>query len=275
MNSASVRFSGLLATAFFSVLATPALAEKIPADTPLLVLGSEAVSPSKTIKRGDVIASSRVVYARLAVADEDIYGSDGKVIGANPNRLLLAKGAQMFGVVSKNGQITYCAVEHKSVGALEGVFVINRDKHTCFIDSDKDGRFDASYDLRTKFTSTPIYYDVEVTGNPLRVPVSYTSIDPLELKLPIALEIELNQFKSRAAKATMMVRLISGDNMDYLSASFKCDVPKETDAIHIFGSEFTLSPNDEKSLTAKISRGIDRFDFTTLRPAVYYNIIII
>ena len=237
------RFASLLATAFFSALATPALAEKIPADTPLLVVGSEAIPSSKTVKRGDIIASSRVVYARLAVADDDIYGSDGKVIGANPNRLLLAKGAQMFGVVAKNGQITYCAVEHKSVGALEGVFVINSDKHTCFIDSDKDGRFDASYDLRTKFTSTPIYYDVEVSGNQLKTPVSYTSIDPLELKLPIALEIDLNQIRDRGTKATVMMRLISGDNIDYLKDFFKYDVMKETDPIHIFGSEFTLSPS--------------------------------
>lgn len=275
MNFASVKLAGLLTTATFFNFATPALAEKIPADTPLLVLGSEAVSPSKAVKPGDVIVSSRVVYARLAIADEDIYGSDGKVIGANPNRLLLAKGAQMFGVVSQNGQITYCAVEHKSVGALEGVFVINRDKHTCFIDSDRDGRFDVSYDLRTKFSSTPIYYDVEVTGNPLRSPVGYTSIDPAELKLPIALEIEFSQLKSRATKATLMARLISGDNIDYFSDSFKYDVTIEASPIRIFGSEFTLIPESLNGLTAKISRGIPRFDLTTLRPAVYYNIIII
>lgn len=274
MNSARVRYAGLLATVLYSAFATPALAEKIPADTPLLVLGTEPDSVGKVVRRGDAIASSRVVYARLAIADEDIYGSDGKVIGSNASRLLLAKGTQMFGVVSSNGQITYCAVDNKSVGALEGVFVRNVDKHTCFIDGDKDGRFDASYDLRTKFSSVPIYYDVETTGNPLRTPIRYKSIDPLELKASLALKVELIQLKSRATKAAVITKISFGDRFDYLGNSQEYEVTKETDIIKIFGSEFTLSPKDLSGLTAKIHKGIGRFDFTTQKPVIFYNVTI-
>jgi hypothetical protein len=256
----------------FSLISTSALAEKIAADTPLLILGSEIQPTSKVIGRGDVIVSSRIVYARLAIANEDIYGSDGKVVGANSKRLLLAKGAQMFGVVSNNGQITYCSVDHKPVGALDGVFVINRDKQTCFIDKDGDGLFESSYDLRTKFTSVPIYYDVEIAGNPISSPVGYTSIDPSKLTLSFEMEAILYQISTRGTKSRIMVGLKSDGNVDYLKGILSADMSAGAVPMKVFGAEFTLARKDDAFVDVNITNGIQQQEFTTRRPDVFYQV---
>ena len=268
------KLTSVLTASCACLLAHPASAKKIEADTPLLVIGSEDKISAKTVKTGDVIVSSRVVYALLAVANEDIHGSDGKVVGARSDRLLLAKGEQLFGIVAKNGQTTYCAVKHKPTGALEGIFVINSDKHTCFIDRDNDGRFDESYDLRTKFSSTPIYYDVEVTGNPLSEPVAYSRINPLELKLPIVVEILLSRLKNRGTVATLSKRIRSEENVDYLQDSENVLLDKARN-ITVFGANFDIFSGKEKGIVVELKKGIESFELTTLRPNVFYNFIFI
>lgn len=269
-----LRMQSLFAIMAMSIFASPALAKKIDADTPLMVVGDGTPASSRTIKKNEAIGLSRVVYARLAVAEEDIFGSDGKVIGNGKDRLLLTKGDQLFGVVARNGQVTYCSVKHKPVGALDGIFVVNRDKHTCFVDQDKDGRFDFSYDLRTGFTTIPIYYYAEITGNPLTHPVQYKIIDPRSLELPIQLEFEIARYKVKKNTAQILLRLSSKDDVDYI-ASFEVDFKAEKPAFDVVGAKIRLSAPLLDQFSVELEGPSDNREFTTMRPTVVYNFITI
>lgn len=239
-----------------------AYAKKLGAFTPLMVLDSEPIDGVRAVRKGEVMISSRVVYKYLAVADEDIFGFDGKV-GDNSPKLLAAKGSQLFKVVALGKQITFCLVEHKQVGTFNGVFVNNSDKHTCFIDNDADGRFDSSYDLRTNLSSVPIYFRVEAGGNPLPKAVSYSEISPDLLNLPISFEIVLGSLNQKKGTAHVSMRLNSESGFDYLSGGPDVVITSGGSDVEVTNARLVLSPGVEKTINVQVKKGISKFDLAT------------
>lgn len=254
-----------------STISVAVQANKIEAYTPLKLLGTSDLGSSRELGKGDVILKSQMTYAVMAVASADILGRDGKVMG-NKRKILAKKGDELFGVFSRNGQITYCSVKNKSPGALEGVFVINRDKHTCFIDSDSDGLFDKSYDLRTKWThGLPIYYDVEDSGNLIPTPVQYTSIEPKSSSVIMHLEAYISNIKKDGSRVTVGYRINSNLGSEYMARSDNVD-PNVANTIQSFnGAEFSISAISGTRVRGTINKGFEEGLFVTGRPHVYYR----
>lgn len=252
---------------FAALQPVTAQAQKVVAETPLLLLGSQAGADDAIVKRNDAIVSTRLVYAAMATAEQDVRGTDGKVVGAS-TLVLAPKDAQLFGVTPRNGARTvYCAVDHKAKGALEGIFVINADKHACFIDADGDGRFDHSYDLRTKFsTLIPIYYDVETVGNPLAVPVAYSPLAPENCQLAMWLDIFVQKISKMGRSVTVGVRMRTGEGSAQFTFTKRLDLTAGSQTFEILGAHIVISPHDETTVSAKVVRGIARQDFSTDRP---------
>lgn len=244
-----------------------ATAQKVVADTPFLLLGSEPGESGGIVKRNDAIVSTRMVYAVMATADDDIRGVDGKVIGASP-LILAPKGAQLFGVIARRGDHKiYCAVNHKPKGALEGIFVINADKHACFIDADGDGKFDHSYDLRTKFSQLiPIYYDAETVGNPLTVVAGYSTLAPERCQLPMWLDIFVQKISNQGRSVTIGVRMRTGEGATQFTFTKQLNLTAGDQAVGILGAHIVVSRHDNTTVSAKVIRGIARQDFSTDRP---------
>lgn len=247
-----------------------AYANKIEGETPFILLGSEDSGTSKEVGVGDIILRSRLVYGLMAVADEDIVGRDGKVVGPK-SKVLLRKGEQMFGVNSSNGQITYCSLKNKDPGALEGVFVINRDKHACFIDADRDGKFESSYDLRTKWTTNiPIYYDVEDIGNSLDKKIGYSPIDPKTSSLPIYFEAYVSSINKKGTKASIGYRMMSSRGGERL-ARYDDILANSENGIETFNDAvFSVSIVDSTKLRVNIKNGFREGPFLTGRRRVFF-----
>jgi len=254
----------------FLMLSDPTAANKIGAETPLVPISSGVLGVGKIVRGEKAIISTRAVYALLASPDDDVLGIDGKV-GTTATRVLARKGQQLFGVVASNGQITYCNVANKEVGALNGVFVNNRDKHTCFVDADRDGRFERSYDLRTKFIiwGPPIYYDAETQGNLLSKPVGYSAMDPAECEIDFRLELFVSRISSKGQKASIGYRLVlAGDKWanDFGTTPEQNIVSPR--AISNFGEQIVVSALDNKSVKVKVERGFLPAPFITPRPDI-------
>lgn len=256
--------------------ASPVHAQKSGGDTPLILLGSSTTTGDEAMrKRDDAIVSTRVVYALMARPDQDVSGIDGK-IGAS-SKVLARKDTQLFGVTSPDGaRKTYCTVDHKPKGALEGVFVINADKHTCFVDTDGDSKFDHSYDLRTKYSSLiPIYYDVETVGNPLTTPVGYTSIDPEQCQLPMWLDVYVQKISNGGHTVMIGVRMRTDKGSAVFTYAKRLDLNAGSRTIQMLGARVVLSPVDQTRVSVKVVYGIERQPFSTSRPDRHIQVIMI
>jgi hypothetical protein len=250
-------------------------ANKINGDTPLLILGSKPTPAQEIQAKGGDIATTEIVYEQLAIANEDIFGSDAKVIGKIGSLKLASKGDQFFGVTGSNGQISYCLVENKQVGAFDGFFVTNRDKHTCFIDKDRNGKFESSYDLRTKLTSVPLYFYVETDGNPLVREVGYTSVQPDKLRKPMLMKVKAARISAKDNKWVLKSYLQLDSAVDTFRDRIEINLSSKATIVEVFGAKIAITLAGNGNARAEVLQGFVRSQFLTAKPRISYNIIII
>lgn len=252
-------FLGSVAAMF---LAQPCLAQKVRAQTPWILLPSALQKDAViTVKQGDPVMVSRAVPALLAALDDDLIGRDGNVVNAAP-RVLAAKGQQLFGVVAENHQVTFCVTDSKPTGVGEGIFVINADKHLCMIDTDRDGKFDHSFDLRTKNETTiPIYDHMETVGNPIAEPVSYHLIDSKLYAKSYEFRIVLEKASAIKGVAHFIAQFGSAEFYATLIQDVKLKSNITTQPVNFLDSQLKIRTLNEKSAEIVVEHGIAEQSF--------------
>ena len=242
---------------------------KVSAVTPWVLLASSEVGSSVERKVGEAIFTSRALPARLAVLDDDAVGRDGNVLESAP-KMLLPKGQQMFGLVAANQAVVFCSTEHKKVGAFNGIFVDNADKHVCLIDTDADGRFDQSYSLRTKTnTGLPIFGAVEPSGNALAQPLPYHFVPSEAYARRFEVRIVLKKIKKGVA--TMVAQFGSRDT-GYIELTQFRKVATGTQPQPFFDESYVVAAAGEKNATFAITRGISPQPFVLDVPPAYVQV---
>lgn len=144
----------------------------------------------------------RIVPLRLVRLDQDVTTATGKSVG---------KGSLLYLIVDKTNRQAFCTFKDNSTkNAAKSLFIPGLDKRPCFIDDDRDGRFEKSFSVFEAWgTVAP-----EPIGNIRKstpiAPSAYSEADPLEA--PTDYRLTLHVFKRGKPPYPELRFLLGGKN---------------------------------------------------------------
>ena len=134
---------GLLpAAAFLVSMSAPAQAERLYS---IWQLNPTTETGERTVTFKNIILEQQLVPFKAARLSEDAVTGDGKTIPA---------ATPLFLVFQDDGEQAFCTMKDRSSGnAAKSLFIPALDKRPCFVDRDRDGRFDVAFNVFDKYGS--------------------------------------------------------------------------------------------------------------------------
>jgi hypothetical protein len=165
----------------------------------------------QTVKFGDTAFEQRLVPVTAARLTEDAVTEGGSTRPA---------GTFLFLVRQADGQEAYCTHKDFSSGNLaRSLFIPIADRRPCYVDRDRDGRFEASFSVFDKYGSALTPSGDLDKASPLASPVAYSAADPLEFPLRNRMLFNLGGRKD-VARARIWVQFDNGSGrLDELYAT--------------------------------------------------------
>lgn len=175
-------------------LAAPASAEKITSYWRL-----DATMPVGAVSAGfdAPFFQQKMLPAGLARLSADALPAEGKAA--------VAAGTWLYEVVNAEGKKGYCISKDMSAGnQAKSLFIPALDKRPCFVDSDGDGRFDASFQVFEAYTVlSPPQPRGSIDGaKPMAAPVAFELADPAQY--PVEMTISYRLLKAKTIDRTRM-----------------------------------------------------------------------
>lgn len=165
-------WKGAMSAVLLLAAASPAHAEKLFSlwrTVPNTPVGEQSV------RFGDTAFEQRLVPLAAARLTGEAVTEGGSTRPA---------GTFLFLVRQADGQEAYCTHKDFSAGNLaRSLFIPIADRRPCYVDRDRDGRFEASFSVFDKYGSALTPSGDLDKAAPLAAPVGYASADPLEFPL--------------------------------------------------------------------------------------------
>ncbi|NKJ03020.1 hypothetical protein [Novosphingobium sp. SG707] len=122
----------------------------------------------KTVEPGDVIARAKLVPPTLLALEGDAVGENGKTI--------IPHGSQMIAL--RADVLAACTFTFRPVDPLQGFLFGNGQRFTCFVDQNRDGKFDSIFYVVSNKIGVPSSFGtIPRTLKPI-VPVAYRRSNP-------------------------------------------------------------------------------------------------
>lgn len=172
----------------------------------------------------------------------------------------LAAGTQLIEATSDAGAV-YCEGDIRGFGS---------DGLLCFLDSDRDGRFESRFKA---VSSTPAL--AMITGKmpkapqPLATPLEYRVVDPRTSRIPAFVAIERRNYFNIYGRENFMIAFGTGDEKKRISdpVHFKAsDMPKE---MTILGARFTALSETDGKMAIEIHSGMPAQPFGVVSVVSY------
>lgn len=172
----------------------------------------------------------------------------------------LPAGMQLIAASSDLGAV-YCEGDIRE-GDSDGLL--------CFLDSDRDGRFESRF--RT-VSSTPAL--VMLSGKtpkaprPLAEPLEYRVVDPKTSRIPAFVAIERRNYFNIYIRESFMIVFGTGDEKKRITApiQFKsADMPKE---LTVLGARFTALSEADGKMAIEVHNGMPAQPFAVIKTVTY------
>jgi hypothetical protein len=162
---AGTRISWAIA-ALASLLSSPAAAEGFAT---LWSLHDVTATPPTSTALEQPFFEQRILPYRLVKLDQDVTTAAGKPV---------AKGSLLYLVLDKKNRQAFCTFKDSSTGNVaKSAFIPALDKRPCFIDDDRDGKFEKSFSVFEAWgTVVPEARGNMAKSSPVS-PTSYSDVD--------------------------------------------------------------------------------------------------
>jgi hypothetical protein len=171
----------------------------------------------------------------------------------------LPAGMQLIEVSSDAGAV-YCEGDIREAGA--GLL--------CFLDSDRDGRFESRFKA---VSSTPalvmITSRMPKAPKPLAEPLEYRIVSPTTSRIPAFVAIERRNFFNIYSRENFMIAFGTGDEKKRITdpVGFKAaDMPKE---MTILGARFTALSEKDGKMAIEVHSGMPAQPFAVMSTVTY------
>ena len=117
-------------------------------------------------------------------------------------RSQLPAGTALFAVFQADGQVAYCTIKDQSdANAARSAFIPILDRRPCFVDADRDGRFEARFNVFDKYGSALTPSGNLSSARELDVAVGYAPGDPADFPVARTLAFSLTSIDDPARRA--------------------------------------------------------------------------
>ncbi|GAA0318520.1 hypothetical protein GCM10009087_31170 [Sphingomonas oligophenolica] len=166
-------------------MAAPSWAETVPLSAKWTIDTSK-IPAHVELRKGKVLFSAKLLPSKLVRIE-------GAAVAAGTGELRAAAGGQFMVFADNGGSEVYCST--KTVDLMhKGGFLYMRydDTYMCLLDRDRDGKFELSYEIRSGLAALPFLTHGKTDDMVPITPVSYTTIDPAQLDIPLMLTLRWN-----------------------------------------------------------------------------------
>lgn len=168
-----------------STMAMPSWAETVPLSAKWIIDTSK-IPAHVELRKGKVLFSANLLPSKLVRIE-------GAAVATGTGELRAASGGQFMVYTDNTGAEVYCST--KTVDLMhKGGFLYLRynDTYMCLLDRDGDGKFELSYEIRSGLAALPILTHGKTDDMVPITPVSYATIDPDQLDIPLMLTLRWN-----------------------------------------------------------------------------------
>jgi hypothetical protein len=172
----------------------------------------------------------------------------------------LPAGTQLIAASSDSGAV-YCEGDIRGFGS---------DGLLCFLDSDRDGRFESRFKTAS---STPALVMISAkmpkATTPLAEPIEYRVVDPKTSKIPAFVAIERRNYFNIYSRENFMIAFGTGDEKKRITdpVHFKAaDMPK---AMTILGARFTALGETGGKMAIEVHSGMPAQPFAVMSTVTY------
>jgi hypothetical protein len=171
----------------------------------------------------------------------------------------LPAGMQLIAASSDAGAV-YCEGDIRE-GDSSGL--------TCFLDSDRDGRFDSRFSAASSTPALVMLMGKMKAPKPLAEPLEYRVVDPRTSRIPAFVAIERRNYFNIYSRENFMIVFGTGDSKKRITdpVGFKtADMPKE---MTILGARFTALSETDGKLAIEVHSGMPAQPFAVMSTVTY------
>lgn len=241
----------LIAFGLLGSLSSPALSQRAQLSTTWWIEPAAPPIGVRQLASKEHVLKQRLLPSGLVRLSRPVTTSEA---GFN-----LAAGTELLEVDGGPGAI-FCDARLHSVGLIGG------SPQGCFLDSDRDGRFDATF--RTASQAPAL---VMITGRmprrttPLPSPIAYSRADPATSTLGAFVAIERRNYFNIYGRENFMIAFGTAEKQERITdpISFKTtDLPKQ---MTILGSSFTALSEAEGRMAVRVDAAMPRQPFGVIK----------
>jgi hypothetical protein len=185
----------------------------------------------------------RILHHKLVKLDQDVTTATGKIV---------SKGTPLYLILGKKDRQAFCTFKDSSTGNVaKSLFIPALDRRPCFIDDDRDGRFEKSFSVFEAWgTVVP-----EARGNMTKAtaipPVAYSAAD--RSASPTDYRVTLHVFK-RGKIARPELRFLFAGKNDSVMQTIPSVAEGDVKLSSAFNHELRMKLTDTSRATVSMTK---------------------
>lgn len=140
----------------------------------------------------------------------------------------------------------------------------------CFLDSDRDGRFDSRFKAASSTPALAMFTGkVPKAPKPLAEPLEYRVVSPTTSRIPAFVAIERRNYFNIYSRENFMIAFGTGDEKKRITdpVHFKAaDMPRE---LNILGARFTALSETDGKMAVEVHEGMPAQPFAVMSTVTY------
>ena len=169
--------------------------------------------------KGKPFLKQRLIPFKLVRLSQPAQLTKGKALGA---------GTFLFAVYQSDGKLGFCTIKDQSGGHVaKSLFIPILDQRPCLVDSDHDGKFEASFSVFDKYGSALTPSGNLTAAKPILAPVAYETVAPQSVPVARTFSYTLVRDAKKASHTIAVTYSFGGGevNMASYSPDSKPDAP--------------------------------------------------
>lgn len=213
------------------------------------------------VAQGEVFLASRLLPPGAARLLGDARDDKGKV--------LLPAGTELFGLRIKQGRV-YCSVEQRNPSMMPSMLFGSKGfGHTCLIDGDSDGAFEATFTAKGQIKGLPNFQS-RMPKNPKPVaPLRYETIDPAAMQTVYFVGVEYRANNNLGGNEVFDLVYGTAEKRGKLTARMLIKGKSVPASLEVMGGRFTLRGSANDVAAIRVDRSFPAQPFGVVQTVTF------